>query len=253
MGGGSGVWVGHGLVWWVCWRTHENRSNQLLGAMKISAIFLVVGAVLWGYALTLSPYKNEALFMERYMSMSAGQSHEYWKLRDEMLTPKFQLEDYGVTLMAIAIFWFLGARKSKPLFQSPTSRKWLVVLAISLPFLTVGGYVFDLFQAVDRGEFPHWADSMGIPLMGVPIQFILLAGWSMAHLNFLRGIYQPSVPLVQAISPKSNWWLLLVSAITALLTVFCLALGQYWYAVPGVLWLYLYLSLGTVRHVANGA
>lgn len=219
--------------------------------MKIAALLLVVGTVLWGYALTLSPYKNEQLFMERYMSMSHGQSEAYWKLRDEMLTPKFQLEDYGLTLMAMGIAMFIVTRKGKLQLQSPSCRKTLVVLAISLPFLTVGGYVFDLLLEAYRGEFPHWADSLGIPLMGVPIQFIVLLAWSLAHLSFLRGTYQPSTPLVHAISLKSNWWLLSVSVVTAILVLASAAEGQYWYAIPGALWLYLYLSLGAVRRVAN--
>lgn len=220
--------------------------------MKIAAFLLAIGAVLFGYALTLQPYKNEKLFMERYMSMSVGQSEEYWKLRDEMLTPKFQLEDYGITLAVMSLFAFLATRKNRTFLRSPNSRAALVVLGIVLPFLTVGGYVFDLFQAFDRGEFPHWADSMGIPLMGVPIQFTILLVWSLAHLSFLRGGYHPSTSLSHAVSLKSNWWLLFVSATTALLTISCAVLGQYWYAIPGALWLYLYLSLGAVRRVANG-
>ncbi|WP_035383459.1 hypothetical protein [Ferriphaselus sp. R-1] len=219
--------------------------------MKISAILLIIGAALWSYALTLSPYKNEQLFMERYISMSAGQSEEYWKLRDEMLTPKFQLEDYGVTLAAIAVVMFFVTRKGQVRLQSPNSRNTLIMLAITLPFLSVGGYVFDLFQAYNRGEFPHWADSMGIPLMGVPIQFIILLVWSLAHLSFLRGTSQPSTPLVYAVSLKSNWWLLFISALTAILVLTSAAAGQYWYAIPGVLWLYLYLSLGAVHRAAK--
>ena len=219
--------------------------------MNIPAILLVIGAALWGYALTLPAYKNEQLFMERYMSMSAGQSEEYWTLRDEMLTPKFQMHDYGVTLVAIAISIFLVTRKGEARLHSPGSRKALVVLAIALPFLTVGAYVFDLLQAAYRGEFPHWADSLGIPLLGAPFQFIVLLAWSLAHLGFLRGTYSPSTPLVHAVSFKANWWLLSISAVTGLLVLASAATGQYWYAIPGALWLYLYLSLGAVRRAAN--
>lgn len=68
--------------------------------MKLSAILLLIGVAILGYAYSIAPYKDEALFMERYMALSAGQSNEYWKLRDEMLTPKFQLQDYGGTLVA---------------------------------------------------------------------------------------------------------------------------------------------------------
>ena len=63
--------------------------------MKLAAILLLAGLALIGHAFSLAPYKDEALFMERYGRMSAGQSQEYWRLRDEMLTPKYDLQDYG--------------------------------------------------------------------------------------------------------------------------------------------------------------
>jgi len=50
---------------------------------------------LLAYAFSIAPYKDEELFMERYMALSVGQGEEYSKLRDEMLTPKYQLQDYG--------------------------------------------------------------------------------------------------------------------------------------------------------------
>ena len=126
------------------------------------------------------------------------------------------------------------------------------MLAIALPFLTVGAYVFDLLQAAYRGEFPHWADSLGIPLMGAPIQCVVLLVWSLAHLGFLRAAYSPSTSLGRAVSLKANWWLLWISAVTGLLVFASAATGQYWYAIPGALWLYLYLSIAAVRRAANG-
>ena len=153
--------------------------------------------------------------------------------------------------MAAAIA-FLLAPRIRILTRSPTSRGTVLGLAIALPVLTVSGYVFDLLQGFDRGEFPHWADSMAIPLMGVPFQLGILVAWSLAHLCLLRGIYHPRVPLFLAVSRASNPWLLFVSAITALFVLLSAVSGAYWYAAPGVLWLYLYLSIGASRRVANG-
>lgn len=226
--------------------THTKRN-----ATVVAFILLVIGTALLVYALTLAPYRNEALFEQRYLSLSAGQSEEYWKLRDEMLTPKFQLEDYGVTLIVMALATFIIGRKGVLRLQAPNSRRAMVVLAIALPFLTVGGYVFDLFHAFDRGEFPHWADSLSIPLMGAPIQLIVLLGWSLAHLGFLRGVYQPATPLFP-VSRKSNGWLLFISGITAIILLFNAAAGAYWYAIPGAFGLYFYLSLSAGRSQKNG-
>lgn len=220
--------------------------------MKLSAILLLIGIAIIGYAYSLAPYKDEALFTERYMALSDGQSTEYWKLRDEMLTPKFELQDYGGTLVAIAAVMFIVSRKGWRHLKSPTSRATLFGVAFVAPFLTVGAYVFDLFQGFARGEFPYWADSMVIPLMGVPVLLVVLLVWSGAHLAFLRSSYQ-STPLAVALSRKSNWWLLSVAAITALLVVLCASVGQYWYAIPGVFWLYFYISLAASRHASYAA
>lgn len=93
--------------------------------------------------------------MERYIALSDGQSNEYWKLRDEMLTPKFQLQDYGGTLVALSIGVLLVSRRGWRHLKSPKSRAKLFGLAVAAPLLTVGAYVFDLLQGFARGEFPH--------------------------------------------------------------------------------------------------
>ena len=220
--------------------------------MKLSAILLLIGVAIICYAYSIAPYKDETLFMERYMALSDGQSAEYWKLRDEMPTPKFQLQDYGGTLIAIAAGVFIVSRKGWRQLKSPNSRAMLFGVAFIAPFLTVGAYVFDLFQGYARGEFPHWADSMGIPLIGVPVLLAVLLVWSGAQLAFLRGSYQ-SAPLALAMSRRSNWWLLSISAITVALVALCASVGQYWYAIPGVVWLYFYLSLAATGRAANAA
>lgn len=220
--------------------------------MKLAAILLLIGVAILGYASSIAPYKDEALFMERYMALSSGQSTEYSKLRDEMLTPKFQLQDYGGTLIAVAVGVFLFSRRGWQNLKSPKSRATLLGLVFSVPFLTIGAYVFDLFLGFARGEFPHWADSMGIPLMGTPVLLVVLLAWSGAHLAFLRGTYQATL-LSQAASRKANWWLLFVAALTVVLVALCASFGQYWYAVPGVAWLYFYLSLAAARRATSAA
>lgn len=215
--------------------------------MKLAAILLLVGVAILAYASSIAPYKDEALFMARYMALTAGQSAEYWKLRDEMITSKFQLQDYGGTFVAAAVCVFLVSRSGWRHVKSPKSRATLVGLAFATPFLTVSAYVFDLLLGFNRGEFPHWADSMGIPLMGAPVLLAVLLAWSGAHLAFLRGTYRPAHLLSLAVSRKGNWWLLFVAALTALLVALCASVGQFWYAVPGGFWLYFYVSLAATR------
>jgi len=219
--------------------------------MKFAFILFASGLALIGYALSLPPYKDERSFQVQYMSPSAGQSTEYSKLREEMLTPRFQLEDCGITLVALALPVFLASRRGCLRVSSPKSRGSLAALGLALPFLTVGGYVCDLLLSFGRGEFPYWADSMAIPLMGVPVLLVLRLLWSLAHLGFLHGDHYSPAPLILALSLNTNWWLLCLSAGTALLVLLCLVFGQYWYAFPGGLWLYFYLSMAAVRRSAS--
>jgi hypothetical protein len=218
--------------------------------MKLSATLLLIGVALVGYAYSLAPYTDETVFLERYMALANGQSTEYWELRDEMLTPKYQLQDYGTTLIAIAVGGLLVSLKGWRQLKSPTSRATLICIAFAAAFLTVGAYVFDLLQAYGRGEFPHWADSMGIPLMGVPVLLVALLVWAGAQLVFLRRNYR-STPLALALSRRSNWWLLSISVITTILVALFVLAGQYWYAIPGVVWLYFYTSLAASLRAAE--
>jgi hypothetical protein len=220
--------------------------------MKLSAILLLVGVTILGYAYSMAPYTDEALFTERYMALSVGQSAEYWQLRDDMLTPKFQLQDYGCTLISLTAVAFLASRKGWRKLKSPHSRAALFMVALAAPILTIGAYIFDLFLGFERGEFPYWADSMGIPLMGAPALLFILLAWAGAHLAFLRSPYRPA-HLSQAVSLKANWWLLSVAAITAVLVLLFVSVGQYWYAMSGTVWLYFCVSLAAARRLNHDA
>ena len=217
--------------------------------MKTAVALLTLGLALLISSLTLSPYKDEALFNSKYMEMSSGQSEAFYKLRDEMLTPKFQLEDYGISLLALAAVVFLLFRKDGLQIPAPSSRKWLITLAIVLPFITVAGYVYDLLNAYNRGEFPSWEDSMGIPLMSAPGLLIGLLFWVVGHFGFLHGDYPSAAKIERESISATNSWLKFVSAIAVLLTTLFFALGQYWYAIPSLAWVYFYFSLATVSVV----
>jgi hypothetical protein len=215
--------------------------------MKIASLLLfAIGMVILGSASFMPAYKNEALFMEQYMALSAAQSVEYGQMRNEMLTLKFRLQDYGGTLIALAVGVFLISREGWRNLKSPHSRAAMLAVAFTAPIFTAGGCIFDLFLMVDRQEVPHWADSMGISLIGVFVLFVVLLVWSGAHLGFLRTSYRPAL-LSQALSLKANWWLLGMAAITAALVLFCASVGQYWHAIPGSIWLYFYVSLAASR------
>jgi len=219
--------------------------------MKLSTVLVLLGLVMFGSALSITPYKDPALFMERYKVLPLGQNAEYSKLRDEHLTPKFLLQDYGGTFIMTAIGVFLVARRGWANLNSPRSRATLFILAFVAPCLTVGAYIFDLLLRFERGEFPIWSDPTGIPLMYAPALLVILVVWAGAHLVFVRGGYRPE-QLIQAASFKSNWWLLFIAAITTVFIALSFFAGKYWFVLPGVIWMYFYVSLAAVRRSIHG-
>jgi len=218
--------------------------------MRISFVLILIGLSLVGYSMTLQPYTDRSRFYEESLELATTtqDSQAYWRLREEMLTGKFRLQDYGATFLSLGVLlFFLSLVK----FRAP-SRKWMIVaIGIGLPFLTVTGFVLDLLQGMVRDEFPSWADSLAIPLMNVPVHFVILLVWAVAHLGFLRRSYLGNAPLRYALSRHSNLWLLFVSSVTFLLTGLLVLDGSYFYAVPGCVWLYFYLSLAAGTRVRN--
>src|SRR5262249_9664125 len=158
--------------------------------------------------------KDKDAFETRYMQLQVRDSNSYTALRDEMLTPKFKLQDYGVTLLVLALVsWLCLRRKPIAAAQSPWS---FAAIAVATPCLLPAGYVFDYLQAFDRGEFPYWADSMALPITYGGVQFLFTASllWSLLHLAMLVGTRRSATPLRLVPSWRSNPWLLFLSAAT---------------------------------------
>jgi len=217
--------------------------------MKAALALLILSLALIGTSVSMAPFQLGADGGLPMLRVPDGNSEAYFMAWDQAVTAKFKLQDYGVTLMAFALA--IAAFCWRP-FKAPPSRLGFVILAVAAPFLTVAGYIFDLIQAQARLEFPPWADSLGIPLMGVPVLFLGGLVWAFAHFMLLAGVPQ-RVDVVLSVSAvrRGNPWLLIVSAITAVLVVAMAAEGAYFYCIPGFLWLYYYAAIAAVRQKRN--
>jgi len=221
--------------------------------MKTASIVFLIGASFLFYSFTLEPYSDYELFTEQYMLLDNTQSSEFYELREGMLTPKYLFQDLGITVISFLFIIILLLKLGNGKIKTPNKRL-LILLSVIIPFLTTAGLIFDLFQRVFRGEFPHWSDSIGVSLLGIPIVFVILFIWSMLHLLFIsigdaskNETKITSLPISSAISLKLNKWIVFVSFITIILTFLASLFGQYWIAIPGCLWLYYYLSLGAIK------
>lgn len=219
----------------------------------VSVVVLVLGLSLWSHSRTLSAYKDFELYTERYQKLELGDHQGFSRLRQESLTSKFAFEDYGISLAAVGSLGLLLSLKRSFLLRSPPAFSVFTIVSVSLPFLSVGGYVYDIGLFWERGAYPWWADSFGIGLLLVPLMFAIEFLWSLAHFLALNGADHPSTSLKQAFSFRTCWWFLLLATNCAVSAILGLLYGSYWFALPNLCWLYFYLSLSAVYRVEYGA
>ncbi len=213
---------------------------------------LVLGLSLWSYSRTLLPYKDVDLYLARYKNLESGDHEGFSKLRSESLTFKYQFHDYGISLAAVGFLGLLVSLRNSFLLRSPPASFVLATICVVLPFLSVGGFVFNIGQSWEREEYPYWADSIGIELILAPPLFTIEFLWSLTHLLALGRIDHPSTSLRLAFSFRTCWWFLLLATNCAVTAILGLAFGCYWFAIPNLCWLYYYLSLSAVYRVAYG-
>jgi hypothetical protein len=219
---------------------------------KIGVIALTIGIIIGAYSLTLNPYSNEQEFNEKYMALNGAKdaSEKFFNLRDEYLTPKFELENYAITFCIIGIIIFLIGLKKSKIFRVPSKNK-IFLIGMFAALLTVVGYVGDLFLETYRESAPIWADSIGIPLMGVPYQLIIFLIWAGINSLGLLGKFKTGVDIFPIKFENLNYWYAFISVITIVITLLLIASAYFWQIIPGLLWLYFYLSILSGRRVIN--
>ena len=147
----------------------------------------IVGIILLVLSLSIPAFRDGDFFAAEYSklgdearalpsgSSSQAISEKYWALRDAQLTYRYTIQNYALCFLVLSAF--LGALTMVARFNSWADlktlsvplRRWPIVLLAGACGLSVPiAYIVDLLQEYERNAFPHWADSMGIPLMSVP-------------------------------------------------------------------------------------
>lgn len=224
-------------------------------SLKNIALYLYLflfGSLLVSYAMTKPVYTDESSFMQQYMAIDYTKdkdaSIKFYQLRDKYLTSKYDLINYGITIIMIGVL-FLGTH----LFGGknltvPRNKIRLFITGIAAVVLTSAGTILSFSLELLRGDNPHWADSIGIPLSIEPIVFTVLLFWALLHLLFVRGTYTPTAKVLDVFKyPKRNIWLSFISAITLFILLFEISMGQFSMILPAGIWLYYYLSISSVR------
>ncbi|WIV99233.1 hypothetical protein [Kinneretia aquatilis] len=223
----------------------DHGSLPRLAVMRAVLAFVGLSLAMIVAALFMKPFRVAPDASYPMFGVPDGDSRAYARAREESLTAKFSLQDYGVTLLLSTLMF--AAFKRRP-FTAPKTSLGFVALAVAAPLLTACALVFDLVQAQARWEFPPWGDSLGPALLGAPMLLMAGLAWAFGHFIWLAGVpRRAGVSLSFLAIRRSHPWLLGVVAVTALFVVGAIAEGAYWYALPGAVWLYFFASIAALR------
>lgn len=171
----------------------------------------------------------------------------YFKVRRELLTPKYILIDHGIQAFLIGVLLLFIHYRFNGKLYAVSSHKSTITLAIILPFFTVASFLFDLLQGQARWEFPPWADSIAIPLLGLPITLIILLIVSALVMLFSKRSKTDLLEIREAFHPRINPILAIFLLAVIALTALSVYEGKYWFSVPTLLWAYYIGSVAAQR------
>lgn len=171
-------------------------------------------------------------------------SADFYELRAASLTSSRKLQDYGLCAISLglttsAVVWWHRLRSILP-----RTRLAAALFGGTIAILTVAAQIGSLFLDYERGEFPYWADSLGIPLAGMPVILVVLTAWAGFHALLVERREQSPFRLTLR---NSNWWLAVLVATTVVILATSVAVGDFWQIIPAALWIIFYLSIWISR------
>jgi hypothetical protein len=206
---------------------------------------LVAGLVLFVVGLALPRYHDQEKFEREYAALEGPtRSKDYHQLRQRSLTASLRIQDYGLTAFSIGVLLYGAVHWRKAVTFLPKTKLAVTLLGTFSAFVVAAAQVGALLMDYARDEFPKWADSLGIPLAGVPVIFLALAMWGAAHSQLMITGKAPTARLVLS---GWAWWLAFLILITSLLLITCAATGYFWLVIPCGLWITFYLSIWISR------
>ncbi len=145
----------------------------------ITISIFIIGLGLFFYSLTLPYYKDKELADKLLVDSYDIDKKEYYKKEAELRTSKTAFMDLGagIAIASGVIFIFFLLTKSKiisDLKNVNTFNKLAIFISANLVWLLLlpGIYWYYMFRG-GRGDYPPFADSVGIPIM-TQIPFLLL-------------------------------------------------------------------------------
>jgi hypothetical protein len=222
---------------------------------NLLACFLIIGglgAAIFGWGSLMSPMRDSEQYSRRYMELAVGsnpgRSAEFYRLREEHLTPAYKLQDYGLSFLVLSAYGLIGLRWMRIVSWLSRGRIRLFIFGLITAGASVATYVGSLYLDMHRGVFPMWGDSLGIPLMGAPILLILAILWmALNWALFVPGRLDKPRVVLRGV----GWFFGVIAALTCGLFIWSLATGDFWSVIGAPMWLLLYLVVWCSRVSQN--
>lgn len=218
--------------------------NKILFFAGLAIVLL--GITLLGYSFTLDRYTDVNAYNERYLSINSSASdasEQFAALRDEYLTSKIALENYGLTALIVGFMVLIISAIGYKRLKAPSKRIWLILVGLCASVLICLASVGELYLEMNRGSYPHWADSLGIPLFSLPLILFVLLLWTGIMLIWMQSPFISGVGLFPLNIRNSNKFLLIVLILTTIILLYLLVTGSFWMIIPGAFWIYFYMSI----------
>ena len=225
----------------------------------INPALIVIGVLVFCYSCTLKQYTNKAAYQNEYNNIDRAtlgrekSSQVFYAIKEKYSTSKHRIQDYGITLFLLG--WILlGITKNNwSNVRSPDRKVKLVLLGYGAALLTMFGSVGDLLLQLMRGNYPHWADSLGIPLSGFPLLTVLFFLMVTPFMLGMVGRFKTNEKILIIGFRNYQWFYWGAIIFTSLLLIVYVAVGFFWMVVPIMMWLYFCFSIQSGRNSANKA
>jgi hypothetical protein len=223
---------------------------------KIALLILLIGTGLFTYSLLIPFYHNQVKADLLLLEANQMSMDEYYKKNDELRTHKIFFMDLGIGMIIgmTTILIFFIKNKVKTVSDLKTlktfCKKWHVFVLLNIAGLlnVVGAAWYYIFRQL-RGDYPPFADSIGIPIMAeVYALSLVLIPWNIIAQLLLVKSRLPA-RLFQ-IPDKYNWksisWevifviLIIVTFIGFVKTVIS---GDHGFIITNLVFIYLLLTL----------
>jgi len=240
----------------------SRRRGLRLSVNMFMLLVALIGIALLALTTTMAPYHDPAALRRAAAAFQASIANpvvalqRYAAVRDSELTPKYVLEDFGCTLLELAILGLLLLRtralaglRDLPRLRTPASVWRIFFLGVAATLLTNLAQVLSWMLRRSRGEFPAWIGLVSEPVEDTAktLIFLLLVAAISAGLAVpkFRGA-EPLLPAFRRDTRPDPFWIVVFGlplAVATLWSAGTLLAGEFLYWVPSLFWIAFFACL----------